>query len=36
MLKTAARAGCSIRDIIQSQIGKFTTEIHSLKGYSIS
>jgi CBS domain-containing protein len=26
----------SIRDIIQSQIGKFTTEIHSLKDYIIS
>ena len=26
----------SIRDIIQSQIGKFTTEIHSLKDYIVS
>lgn len=26
----------SIRDIIQSQIGKFTTEVHSLKDYIIS
>jgi IMP dehydrogenase len=26
----------SIRDIIQSQVGKFTTEIHSLRDYIVS